>query len=54
MSLRALGNTGVARNSGPTLMPCMENIDNPSDIRVAAIQAFRSIPCNADVSFGFI
>ncbi|WAR23117.1 APLP-like protein [Mya arenaria] len=48
MTLRALGNTGNGEAIIPALYNCIENTDNPMDVRVAAIQAFRNFRCGAD------
>ena len=50
MSLRALGNTGHAQEAVPFLYNCISKKDNPMDIKIAAIQAFRRLSCGADVS----
>ncbi len=50
MSLKALGNSGYALNSVPTLNRCFQNPEVPNEVRVAAIDAFRRLGCGADVS----
>ena len=50
MSLKALGNTGHAESVAPTLARCFQNEENPMPVRVAAVNAFRRMSCNA-VSF---
>ena len=50
MALKALGNTGHASRSAPALARCAANTDLPMELRVAALQAFRRMPCLADVS----
>ena len=51
MSLKALGNIGHAARSVPTLTRCVANTELPMELRVAALQAFRRMPCQADVSY---
>ncbi|XP_029432572.1 apolipophorins isoform X2 [Rhinatrema bivittatum] len=47
--LKAIGNAGLAAASlAPVLSSCARLKSNPSAIRVAAIEAFRRIPCSAD------
>jgi hypothetical protein len=48
LALRALGNAGNADRVAPTLSRCAINEDAPMAIRVAAIMAFRRIPCSAN------
>ncbi|NWH64182.1 VIT protein, partial [Geococcyx californianus] len=49
--LKAIGNAGLAAASlAPVLSLCASLKSNPIDIRLAAIQAFRRIPCSARVS----
>ena len=50
MALKALGNTGHAGRSVATIARCAANTDLPMELRVAALQAFRRMPCIADVS----
>ena len=50
MTLRALGNTGHAEEAVSSLYNCIGKKDNPMDIKVAAVQAFRRLSCGADVS----
>lgn len=51
MALKAIGNTGHAQRTVPTLARCAANTDLPMELRVAALQAFRRMPCLADVSY---
>ncbi|NWS11450.1 VIT protein, partial [Pachyramphus minor] len=49
--LKAIGNAGLAAASlAPVLSSCASLSSNPMEIRLAAIQAFRRIPCSATVS----
>ncbi|NXI50047.1 VIT protein, partial [Chloroceryle aenea] len=49
--LKAIGNAGLAAASlAPVLGLCASLRGNPVEIRLAAIQAFRRIPCSARVS----
>lgn len=49
--LRAIGNAGLAAASlVPVLSTCASLRSNAPEIRLAAVQAFRRIPCSADVS----
>ncbi|NXE81149.1 VIT protein, partial [Cochlearius cochlearius] len=49
--LKAIGNAGLAATSlGPLLSLCASLKSNPIEIRLAAIQAFRHIPCSVRVS----
>ncbi|KAL3868012.1 hypothetical protein ACJMK2_040851 [Sinanodonta woodiana] len=48
LALRAIGNIGYAQASIPTLYSCISNKQNPMDIRVAAVEAFRRMSCGAD------
>jgi len=45
MSLKALGNTGRAPQAVPILSRCLANKDINMDVRVAAVEAFRRMPC---------
>lgn len=45
MSLKALGNTGRAPRAVPVLSRCLANTELPMDVRVAAVEAFRRMPC---------
>ncbi|NXI44958.1 VIT protein, partial [Galbula dea] len=46
--LKAIGNAGLAAASlAPVLSSCASLGSNPMEIRLAAIQAFRRIPCSA-------
>jgi hypothetical protein len=50
MALKALGNTGNALTAASqTLVRCLQNTAEPVEIRVAAIEAFRRMPCNQEV-----
>nr|XP_033819216.1 uncharacterized protein LOC117369188 isoform X2 [Geotrypetes seraphini] len=47
--LKAIGNAGLAAASlSPVLSSCARLRSNPLAIRVAAVEAFRRIPCSAD------
>lgn len=49
--LKAIGNAGLAATAlTPTLSACATLRSCPSEIRLGAIQAFRRVPCSADVS----
>lgn len=49
--LKAIGNAGLAAASlAPVLSLCASLKSNPIEIRLAAIQAFRRIPCSVRVS----
>ncbi|NWS51536.1 APLP protein, partial [Chunga burmeisteri] len=49
--LKAIGNAGLAAASlAPALSLCASLKSNPIEIRLAAIQAFRRIPCSVRVS----
>ncbi|NWQ63054.1 VIT protein, partial [Neopipo cinnamomea] len=49
--LKAIGNAGLAAASlAPVLSSCASLNSNPMEIRLAAIQAFRRIPCSVRVS----
>ncbi|XP_069118904.1 vitellogenin-like [Argopecten irradians] len=41
MSLRALGNSGHATSAVSTINTCLTRTENPTDVRLAAIEAFR-------------
>ena len=48
LSLRALGNAGYPSRF---VNKCLNSESNPIDVRVAAAQAFRRMPCDTDVSY---
>ncbi|NWI88267.1 VIT protein, partial [Pitta sordida] len=49
--LKAIGNAGLAAASlAPVLSLCASLKSNPMEIRLAAVQAFRRIPCSVRVS----
>ncbi|NWI20825.1 VIT protein, partial [Crypturellus soui] len=49
--LKAIGNAGLAAASlAPVLSICASLRSNPTEMRLAAIQAFRRIPCSVRVS----
>ncbi|XP_067678851.1 uncharacterized protein [Haliotis asinina] len=48
LTLRAIGNIGNAERLSLALEPCFTRERNPMEIRVAALDAFRRIPCGAD------
>jgi hypothetical protein len=45
MSLKSLGNIGIASQAVPVLGRCLANAELPMEIRVAAIEAFHRMPC---------
>ncbi|NXP19308.1 VIT protein, partial [Scytalopus superciliaris] len=48
--LKAIGNAGLAAaRLAPALSSCASRRSNPMEIRLAALQAFRRIPCSARV-----
>ena len=49
MALKGLGNTGHAERAIDTLNRCFLNKDAPTEVRVAAMNAFRRISCSAEV-----
>jgi len=49
--LRSLGNAGYVQNALATINKCMTKKDNPTEVRLAAIQAFRRMPCSINVSY---
>ena len=50
MALKALGNTGnFGTKTSQTLVRCFQNDAEPMEIRVAAVQAFRRMPCTPEV-----
>jgi hypothetical protein len=49
MAIRAIGNAGYGITAIPTLTKCFKRLENPIEIRLSAIEAFRRIPCKADV-----
>ena len=51
MALKGLGNSGHASGAAAALNRCAMNNDAPMTIRIAALNAFRRMPCEADVSF---
>ncbi|XP_071088621.1 uncharacterized protein [Haliotis cracherodii] len=50
VALRALGNAGHLDRLTTTLSSCFIRQANPTEVRVAAIQAYRRLPCSADRS----
>lgn len=48
MSLKAIGNTGHAESAVDNLNNCISSEENPMEIRVAAISAFRRMACTAE------
>ncbi|CAI9743195.1 apolipophorins-like [Octopus vulgaris] len=46
-ALKALGNIGRSESIGRTLTRCFTISTNPVDVRLAAIDAFRRVPCGA-------
>ena len=45
ISLKAIGNAGIAVNAIPVLNKCAMTKENPIEIRLAAMDAFRRLPC---------
>ena len=50
LGLRAIGNAGHVSSAARLLNKCVNRNRNPMEVRVAAAQAFRRMPCDADVS----
>jgi len=50
MTLRSIGNAGHALGAVTKINSCITKKNNPTEVRLAAIEAFRRMPCNADVS----
>jgi hypothetical protein len=48
MNLKAIGNSGFAETIVPTLNKCFMETDNPMEIRLAAITAFRRMTCTSN------
>lgn len=49
--LKAIGNAGLAATAlSPTLSTCASQRGCPPEVRLGAIQAFRRVPCSANVS----
>ncbi|KAJ8356852.1 hypothetical protein SKAU_G00196460 [Synaphobranchus kaupii] len=47
--LKAVGNAGLAAASFTSVLSaCAQNLSNPLELRLAAIHAFRRIPCNVN------
>ena len=49
LALRAIGNAGYGTSAITTLSKCIAQQGNHIEIRLSAIDAFRRIPCRADV-----
>ncbi|XP_050403910.2 uncharacterized protein LOC126819756 [Patella vulgata] len=50
-TLRAIGNAGHSNTIGSTVLSnCFKRASNPMEIKVAALEAFRRLPCSADRS----
>ncbi len=47
-ALKALGNIGLPLQNPDTLIDCFVSDENPTEIRVAALQAFRRLPCEVE------
>lgn len=54
VTLKAFGNAGDAVTSNSVIGRCITNRDVDSETRVAALQAFRRVPCSVSVSVLFI
>ena len=50
LGLRAIGNAGHMASSASLVNKCLNRNKNPMEVRVAAAQAFRRMPCDANVS----
>lgn len=50
MTLRAIGNAGHSERVVDSIRNCFTKEGNPIEVRVAAVEAFRRLPCSADVS----
>ena len=50
LGLRAIGNAGHMASSASLVNKCLTRNKNPMEVRVAAAQAFRRLPCDANVS----
>ncbi|XP_056021701.1 uncharacterized protein LOC130054813 [Ostrea edulis] len=50
LTLRALGNSGYISSATATLNSCISRKDNPIEVRIAAIEAFRRASCENDRS----
>ena len=50
LTLRAIGNAGHLRRISSILSSCITESTNPMEVRIAAIEGFRRLPCDADVS----
>ncbi|XP_076472801.1 uncharacterized protein LOC143302134 isoform X1 [Babylonia areolata] len=48
MGLRAIGNAGHVSSAVSVVNKCVKRTRNPTEVRVAAAQAFRRLPCDAD------
>ncbi|KAK3089687.1 hypothetical protein FSP39_005602 [Pinctada imbricata] len=48
LTLRAIGNIEQSQRFVPTLENCFGNKQNPTEIRVAAVEAYRKMSCGAD------
>lgn len=49
MTLRAIGNIEQTQTMIPVLEKCFSRKNNAMGIRVAAVEAYRRMPCAADV-----
>ena len=49
LALRAIGNAGHASRAVGPITKCLTSDSNPLEIRVAAAEAFRRMPCDAKV-----
>ncbi|KAK6188791.1 hypothetical protein SNE40_004897 [Patella caerulea] len=50
LTLRAIGNAGHSSSVAGPLSHCFTRESNPTEVRVAALDAFRRLPCSADRS----
>lgn len=48
LSLKALGNIGASRSVAEKLLNCARPENNDVQVRIAAIQALRRVPCRVD------
>ena len=50
LTLKAIGNAGKAFTSSSIIGRCITNQNVDTEVRVAALQAFRRMPCTVSVS----
>ena len=49
MALRAIGNAGHVPRIASILNNCVTQTSNPTEVKIAALQAFRRLPCEFEV-----